>query len=418
MVFSRRAASPTSSLSSYGISCEYQQVCKVAPADGHKDTEPVSADDDREVARRALADLEELYFDEDSDEESLDEDEHEVNSEWGSGTSPCSSRGKRHAGAMTLEELTVAVNAAIEYHRPTSTAVAQPAIAPKGKEDDKSSRYSAERCPPSHCRHQQKAVSSVSSSGEDSVLKMFQDMLEMKEKHFYALKARDNQSKEDITNRTAKVDQQQQTTTYVRDQATETDRYSHRRPLDAAFRVAELDIPPLSPSLGVHAEYDATASNLVRPIEVGPTLADLAQRRRLSSQLQLSSESSWSSSSSSSATGPGSQSSLVSGNSSGSANSNRYSATKSVTSQQTHSRRRSRTAPPSTSRASSKHSSCKSQYLAKREPSIEIREPSDAQTTPAQKDQADKGFPHVPTDQVQSGPELVKWELDLSNFAI
>ncbi|KAG2790477.1 hypothetical protein PC116_g6136 [Phytophthora cactorum] len=433
MVSSRRVASPTSSLSSYGSSCEYQQACKTTLADGHKDLEQLSVDDDREVARRVLADLEELYFDEDSDGGSGDEDKYESSSEWESETSPCSSRGKRNAGGMTLEELTVAVNAAIEYHRPAKAVVEQPAIAPKSKEDDNLSQYSKDHRPRSRRRHQRKDPPTMSSPTGDSVLELFQDMLERKEKHFHALRAesvnavaKDNQSRETVTSRTVKVDQQQQTTAYVRDQATETEEYSHRRSLDAEFGVAEFDIPPLSLLSSVHSEYDATPSNLVRPIEVGPMLADLThiqERHRLSSRPHPASESSWGSSSSSSATNSSFQSSFSSEHSS------RSSTIKCVSSRHCHNSTKSsskarRTSPPSNkSSSSSNHSSRKSQHHAEGEPAIETIEPTDVQSALAQKDQPEEGFQtavsHLPVDQSQvpSSPELVEWELDLSNFA-
>ncbi|KAG6972578.1 hypothetical protein JG687_00001416 [Phytophthora cactorum] len=408
MVSSRRVASPTSSLSSYGSSCEYQQACKTTLADGHKDLEQLSVDDDREVARRVLADLEELYFDEDSDGGSGDED---------------NSRGKRNAGGMTLEELTVAVNAAIEYHRPAKAVVEQPAIAPKSKEDDNLSQYSKDHRPRSRRRHQRKDPPTMSSPTGDSVLELFQDMLERKEKHFHALRAesvnavaKDNQSRETVTSRTVKVDQQQQTTAYVRDQATETEEYSHRRSLDAEFGVAEFDIPPLSLLSSVH----------MRPIEVGPMLADLThiqERHRLSSRPHPASESSWGSSSSSSATNSSFQSSFSSEHSS------RSSTIKCVSSRHCHNSTKSsskarRTSPPSNkSSSSSNHSSRKSQHHAEGEPAIETIEPTDVQSALAQKDQPEEGFQtavsHLPVDQSQvpSSPELVEWELDLSNFA-
>ncbi|KAF1785079.1 hypothetical protein GQ600_386 [Phytophthora cactorum] len=407
MVSSRRVASPTSSLSSYGSSCEYQQACKTTLADGHKDLEQLSVDDDREVARRVLADLEELYFDEDSDGGSGDED---------------NSRGKRNAGGMTLEELTVAVNAAIEYHRPAKAVVEQPAIAPKSKEDDNLSQYSKDHHPRSRRRHQRKDPPTMSSPTGDSVLELFQDMLERKEKHFHALRAenvnavaKDNQSRETVASRTVKVDQQQQTTAYVRDQATETEEYSHRRSLDAEFGVAEFDIPPLSLLSSVH----------MRPIEVGPTLADLThiqERHRLSSRPHPASESSWSSSSSS-ATNSSFQSSFSSEHSSRSSTIKRVSSRHCHNSTKSSSKAR-RTSPPSNkSSSSSNHSSRKSQHHAEGEPAIETIEPTDVQSALAQKDQPEEGFQaavsHLPVDQSQvpSSPELVEWELDLSNFA-
>ncbi|ETL99402.1 hypothetical protein L917_03739 [Phytophthora nicotianae] len=427
MVSSRRVSSPTSSLSSYGGSCKYQQACKTTLAGGHKDFEQLSVDDDREVARRVLADLEGLCFDEDSDEESGHEDEYESSSEWGSETSSRSSRGKRNAGGMTLEELTVAVNAAIEYHRPTNSAVVQLETTLEGKEDDNLFKCSKGHRSRSRRRHQRKDLSTMSSSKRDSVLEMFQDMLERKEKHFYALRAanvnvvaEDNQSQGAFAS-SVKVDQQQQTTAYVRDQATETEKCSHRRSLEAAFGVAEFDIPPLSPSSSVGFEYAATPSNLVRPIEVGPTLADLTRTRKrqvLSSHRHSASEPSWSSSSSSSATDTGYQSTFASEHSRGSDNS-RSSSKSSVSSRHRHdstkSSSKASTTPPPSKCSASQH---QIQQHAEREPPTKTTELSDGQSALTLKDQSEAGVSHLPADQSQvpSSPELVEWELDLSNF--
>ncbi|KAH7474305.1 uncharacterized protein KRP23_8437 [Phytophthora ramorum] len=106
-------SSSGSSSSSYGGSWDPGQDLKnggVMGKRGQTFAEPLSAEHEREVARRVLEDLETLYHDcEDESDESGDD--FDWDSEWGSEVSSCDGRDKRSAGGMTLEELAVAVNA-------------------------------------------------------------------------------------------------------------------------------------------------------------------------------------------------------------------------------------------------------------------------------------------------------------------
>ncbi|KAK1944777.1 hypothetical protein P3T76_003310 [Phytophthora citrophthora] len=151
------------------------------------------------------------------------------------------SRGERTAGGLTLEELIVAVNAAIEFHRPV---VFPPQPVTKTKEEDEVSHYSEDHRQFSHHRHRAEHLTEP-----ESVLEMFQNMLEKKEKHFYDLRAMNAAAGDTMISqpkvvalRNATIDQQQQTVAYVRDQATETEENLHHPALDVSA-AADFHLP-------------------------------------------------------------------------------------------------------------------------------------------------------------------------------
>lgn len=415
MVSSQRLRSPSSFFTSCSSSYD-QQRANTAAHDKRtmclNGFEPLSVDQDREVARRALADLKELYFDKDSDEES-DDGEYESSSEI---ESRMSSRSHGNAGGLTLEELSVAVNAAIEYHCPPKCAVGQPPFKPRVKECDDASHVSNKTCPSSHCCRQLKEVATV-STGSD--LKMFQDMLERKERQFNALRAEKigsngnvyaHESRESTAHPSRSVDQEQQTMACVRDQATETDLVDHHGSSTKGVTSARQ----------LSSERTQSASDVMHAIKVGPTLADLAnchrkvERDRLASQI-LASESSWSSSCCSSPTDHALHSSFASDHSSVSSVRHRRHSGK-------MNNKINRAVAPSKSSRNSDHSSHKGQHQVRPKPVIETSPPNNWQSTQGRFDRVEGGSQTsdslLPIDvvQVPRNPELVKWELDLSNF--
>ncbi|KAL3671275.1 hypothetical protein V7S43_003207 [Phytophthora oleae] len=402
MVSSRKSTeAPPLPCSSYRDPWERQQAPKTADRARNRG-EQLSVEGEREVARRVLEDLERLYFDGTDDEESEEEEDLDSDSEWGFDTSSCSSGGKRTTGGLTLEELTVAVNAAIEYHRPAMNPIPQPVT--KTKEDDNISYYSVDRRR-SSSRHQRKDQSAESPESGELVLEMFQNMLERKEKYFYDLRAMNaatgdnNQQEIVVAVRNATMDQQQQTTAYVRDQATETEE-NLQHPLDISL-VADFQSPVNSLSSRTHSRHTASQSKPMRRIEVGPTLADLARshrRREKPRSSRSASESSWGSSSSSVTDRllSVSRASLASGRSS--CSSNISSKTSSRMSRQS---------------GSSHQSSSKSQS----QPGIDPKDRSFTQSHKDEVSQAASPPPSVESSHVPSNPADVKWELDLSNFA-
>ncbi|KAE9196645.1 hypothetical protein PF004_g20069 [Phytophthora fragariae] len=184
----RRVPSPTSPSSSYSAlwgRCDESRGKEVGVGRIRQGAERFTVEDEREVARRVLEDLEGLYFDGSSDDESEDEDEVSSISEWGSDTSSRSSSGKRKAGGMSLEELTVALNAAIEFHRPAQLSNSMKES--KRETDEQCGQRSNKRHQRSRSRCQEKESSIASSPRGEPTMEFFQDMLERKQQHFYAM---------------------------------------------------------------------------------------------------------------------------------------------------------------------------------------------------------------------------------------
>ncbi|GMF45231.1 unnamed protein product [Phytophthora fragariaefolia] len=306
----RRVASPTSLSSSYSSSGGFHGENNGAAVDvrrSHQGIELVPVEDERELARRVLADLEKLYFDEDSNSENEDEDELESISEYESVMSSSSAWIERKAGGMTLEELTVALNAAIVYHCPVKS------IPPVDElQREKKKRFRSEECHSQLlARRSERFPSTASSSIDDAPLEFFRDMLEKKQQHFYAMKIASLPEAERIESRPYEgfgqdrniiAKPEKQITALVRDQATATDdhfQYSH---IDTHLPVAEFEISPHSSPRSRRHRYSARASKA--PATFGPTLADLAappcrsERSQISSRSSGDSESIWSSSSS------------------------------------------------------------------------------------------------------------------------
>ncbi|OWZ20684.1 hypothetical protein PHMEG_0004859 [Phytophthora megakarya] len=337
---------------------------------------------------------------------------------------------------MTQEELTMVVNATIEYHRPTQQKVVEsPVKLSKHKKNDKLIQHLGEPNPYHH-RCNQRSNSLVRS--DESVLEMFQHMLERKEKHFYALRAteiavndevRDNQNQETATSRVATANQHQQTTSYLRDQTPDTENLSHQPMVNESTQFSEFNT-------SVHSLPPAVSPyELMEPI-AGPTLADLASHRKRerypsSFQSYPSSIASRSSSSPSSATDQVNshfQSSYSSKYSSSnnfsshsimsSAKSGAYSRHCSHTSKRSYRCNGTSSTVSSLSR-SSKHSSHRNVSPAS---SIETTLPDNCDFTLSKKDELLEVSqvavaPPISDSQVSSRAELVTWELDLSNFA-
>ncbi|CEG49983.1 uncharacterized protein PHALS_07716 [Plasmopara halstedii] len=430
MVSSRRSVSPSSSFSSYDSTCSQEQANE-APVDNSSNffngLQHVNVDQDREVARRALADLVKLYFDEDSDYTS-DDDECGSCSEIESRMSSQSSQNPEESRGMTLEELSVAVNAAIEHHRPTKPAVVQVACKTKGNDSNDVDQKSDNCCSRRSCQYQQKSHTASS-------LEMFQDMLERKMQQFYSRRAVDSAAKDKCkssqdtvvkafngaaqdegrksrdasTSCNYTVDQQQQTTICVRDQATETEEMNNHYPL------SEL----ITPIQSMNTQHSADLST--QSIIDGPTLADLHfhngqyQRDRLTTKV-FASKSSWGSFSSS--VDAACFSSSASEHSVACSVGSNTNIKSSITGRRTHSRKVKDI--PSRALLSSRSSDQHQSDLA----SVETKQPNDWQFSQAQNKRIDEVTQTSVVDlsadtiKVPSNPENVKWELDLSNFAL
>ncbi|KAE9339342.1 hypothetical protein PR003_g11060 [Phytophthora rubi] len=233
----RRVSSPTSPSSSYSAlwgRVDENKGTEVGVGRIRQGAERFTVEDEREVARRVLEDLEGLYFDGSSDDESEDEDEVSSISEWGSDTSSRSSSGKRKAGGMSLEELTVALNAAIEFHRPAQLSNSMKES--KREADEQCGQRSNKRHQRSRSRCQEKESSIASSPRGEPTMEFFQDMLERKQQHFYAMQTapapeeeiieEDRQSQRSVwSHHTDTANREKRITTLVRDQATETEEY-------------------------------------------------------------------------------------------------------------------------------------------------------------------------------------------------
>ncbi|EGZ15520.1 hypothetical protein PHYSODRAFT_302019 [Phytophthora sojae] len=447
----RWAASSGSSCSSCSSSWQRYDERKGAAANARRSgqgAERLSVEDEREVARRVLEDLESLYFDGIGDGESEDEDEDEFDSssEWGSEKSLRSSSGKRKAGGMTLEELTVALNAAIEYHRPATLKLSTPVQESKLEADERLDQSLGERHQRPRSRRQEEVASLASTPRGESSLEFFQDMLERKQRDFYAMKIapepdeeviEDRQSQGTVpSNNAVTSTREKQTVTLVRDQATETEEYFQYPRFDASFGVADFQTPPHSPPRSVCLRSTQAAN--VLPVTIGPTLADLAashrrrERDRLSSRSVPGPESSWSSSPSSFASHQRAQSDFSyaskrsEGSSSSSSSSSRTSSRASdMSSRNSRSSRSSRSSERSSQAESlisraSKSESQVSQIQKNYEPEQLVLEPPTQLNaylpTPATEIQIDRASSNSP--RIPSSPALVNWELDLSNFVL
>ncbi|KAE9084703.1 hypothetical protein PF010_g20729 [Phytophthora fragariae] len=282
----RRVPSPTSPSSSYSAlwgRCDESRGKEVGVGRIRQGAERFTVEDEREVARRVLEDLEGLYFDGSSDDESEDEDEVSSISEWGSDTSSRSSSGKRKAGGMSLEELTVALNAAIEFHRPAQLSNSMKES--KREADEQCGQRSNKRHQRSRSRCQEKESSIASSPRGEPTMEFFQDMLERKQQHFYAMQTapapeeeiieEDRQSQRSVwSHHTDTANREKRITTLVRDQATETEEYFQYPRFDTSFGVADFQTPPDSLPRSARLRNMQIANEL--PITIGPTLADLA----------------------------------------------------------------------------------------------------------------------------------------------
>jgi hypothetical protein len=320
----------------------------------------------------------------------------------------------------------VAVNAAIEYHLPTKAVVAKDlAEHSPCKPDENACLHSDDHQSRPRSRCQRKDVSRESSRGGGHELELFQEMLERKEQQFYAMKAARVAAEEKEAlgrqaQRTAQsnVNQQQQTTTYLRDQATETEECPHYPALDASFAIAAFETPPHSLSPSVPSGYAQAPSEL--PVAVGPTLADLANVRRRSERAPSQEPgSSWSSLSSS--TSRAGQSLRSSYTSECSRASNRSCSSSSSGASRRSSRASSKCSATSSKR--SQHGSHGGEYQPSGLlPESSITKASERHIT-AQEDrrigseQQAAPPPAIPDPQVPHSPTRVSWELDLSNFS-
>ncbi|GMF64603.1 unnamed protein product [Phytophthora lilii] len=271
MVSSRwRAASPASSISSCSGLSGCHEEYEAAQAEEDRGVE-----DEREVARRVLEDLEKLYFDESDDGESEDKDDFECNSERISDTSSRVRADRRTACGMTLEELTVAVNAAIEYHRPAKSVKVKPFAGGPTRESivHSSPHLDAQR----YSRRYSIESSTASQQGE-STLEDFREMLKRKERQFYEMKTiraeEDNQSPPSLKSGTGVAIQETSVMPRMRDIATETD---HFQELSISFTRSEFHTPQQSPAQSEHGTYGGVPEMKVKPVILGPTLADLAK---------------------------------------------------------------------------------------------------------------------------------------------